>query len=314
MKPGSKEISDHLTYFNKHACGAAPFCLQIASPNPGDHVVIVAGTHGNEPGGVKAVIELHRALLSGDIALKRGKITFLLGNPEAYKKDVRYITEDLNRAFAGQNTSTVEGKRAREIKAFLDSNEDISTLLDLHSVSIGDFKLLVYSNAGFDNSAFAMKLSTIPLHFVFHPEHMPGTLIEAAGRQRIRSLIVECGNHYSRQAVNTARQHIYNFLAHHKLIDGDYMLKTEPPASITLYESIQAIKPHAGFKFLVEDIKTGTKLSKGCKYARDDHGYHIAPQDCHVVVPSLVVKSSDYDAGFLGKRTMIEGPELTYCC
>ena len=29
------------------------------------------------------------------------------------------------------------------------------------------------------------------------------------------------------------------------------------------------------------------------------YGYHVAPEDCYVVVPSKVVKSTDYDAGFL---------------
>jgi len=39
----------------------------------------------------------------------------------------------------------VEGRRALEIKSFLNNNDDIKALLDLHSVSIGDFKLLVYT-------------------------------------------------------------------------------------------------------------------------------------------------------------------------
>jgi hypothetical protein len=87
------------------------------------------------------------------------------------------------------------------------------------------------------------------------------------------------------------------------------MLRETTPARVTFYESIQAIKPHAGFAFLIKNIKTGTKLSKGRKYARDDHGYHVAPQDCHVVVPSLVVKPTDDDAGFLGMRTVRKGSE-----
>ena len=84
------------------------------------------------------------------------------------------------------------------------------------------------------------------------------------------------------------------------------MLRETTPARVTFYESIQAIKPHAGFAFLIKDIKTGTKLSKGQKYARDDHGYHVAPQDCHLVVPSRIVKPTDFDAGFLGTRTVMD--------
>jgi succinylglutamate desuccinylase len=284
--------------------------MDISSPNPGTHVVIVGGTHGNEPGGVNAMVELHRAFGSGKVRLKQGKISFLLGNPNAYKKDVRYVDHDLNRHFSKREASSVEGRRALEIKSFLKNNDDIKALLDLHSVSIGDFKLLVYTKDDSDSMEYAMKLSTLPLHFVFHPEHMPGTLIEAASAYNIRGMIVECGNHYAPQAVETARQHIHSFLAHHHLIDDGNMTQKTTPAKITFYESIQAIKPHAGFRFLIKDIKTGTKLSKGQKFAVDDHGDHVAPQDCYVVVPSRVVKATDADAGFLGKQTVKEGNAL----
>ncbi len=301
-----------LDYFRRHAAGSTPFCMHISSPNPGTHAVIVGGTHGNEPGGVKAIVQLHRAFRNGEIALNRGRISFLLGNPKAFKKNVRYIDSDLNRVFVKQDPSTVEGQRALEIEAFLEDHDDINALLDLHSVSIGAFKLLVYTKDDSDNTEFALRLSSIPLHFVFNPEHMPGTLIEAANAHGIRGLIVECGNHYAKQAVETAKQHIHNFLGRHHLIDEGYMLKEPTPARITFYESIQAIKPQAGFRFLIKDIKTGTKLSKGQKYARDDHSDHAAPQDCYVVVPSRLVKSTDDDAGFLGRRTVMEGSGLKH--
>jgi len=143
------------------------------------------------------------------------------------------------------------------------------------------------------------------LHFVFHPEHMPGTLIEAASAHGIRGLIVECGNHYAKQAVETARQHMYNFLIHHHLIDESFMLQETTAARVTFYESIQAIKPHTDFTFLIKDIETGTRLKKGQKFAKDDHGYHIAPQDCYVVVPSKAALPTDADAGFLGRLTVM---------
>jgi succinylglutamate desuccinylase len=308
----STETTSQLAYFKKHSSGATPFCMPISSPNPGPHVVIVGGTHGNEPGGVKAIVELHRAFGSGKVRLNQGKISFLLGNPNAYEKDIRYVDYDLNRHFNKREASSVEGRRALEIKRFLKDNDDIEALLDLHSVSIGDFRLLVYTKDDTDKIEFAMTVSAIPLHFVFHPEHMPGTLIEAASTHGICGLIVECGNHYAAQAVETARHHILKFLIHHHLIDDDYISPETAPAKITFYESIQAITPHTGFRFSIKDIKTGTKLSKGQKFAADDHGDHVAPQDCYVVVPSRVVKATDADAGFLGKRSVWEGDALLW--
>jgi len=286
--------------------------MPISSTNPGAHVVIVGGTHGNEPAGVNAIVELHRAFGCGKLRLNQGKISFLLGNSKAYEKDIRYIDHDLNRHFKKREASSVEGRRALEIKSFLNDNDDIKALLDLHSVSIGDFKLLVYPKDDTDNIEFVVTVSAIPLHFVFHREHMPGTLIEAASAHGIRGLIMECGNHYAPQAAETARKHIYSFLARHHLIDEGHTMPETTPARITFYESIQAIKPHAGFKFLIKDIKIGTKLSKGQKFAADDHGDHVAPQDCYVVVPSRVVKATDADAGFLGRRTVLAGSDLQH--
>ena len=275
-------------------------------------MVIVGATHGNEPSGVKAMVQLHQTFESGRIHIKKGRISLLLGNPQAYERDVRYVDCDLNRAFDGQKRSTVEGKRALEIKRFFEDNEDIQAVLDLHSVSIGDFKILVYPEPTPDLTGLAIKLSPIPLHFVYHTEHMPGTLITAAGRQNICGLIVECGNHHAAHGVETAADHIHRILAHHHLIDPDLRSQIPPPAGITRYDSIQAIKPHANFRFLIKEIRTGTRLNKGQQFARDDHGYHVAPQDCYVVVPSRVVKPTDSDAGFLGSLTLLEGPEFKH--
>ena len=119
LNPISTKTSSQLAYFKKHSSAATSFCISISSPNPGAHVVIVGGTHGNEPAGVKAIIALHHALGNGKVRLNQGKISFLLGNPNAYEKDIRYIDHDLNRHFNKREASSVEGRRALEIKRFL---------------------------------------------------------------------------------------------------------------------------------------------------------------------------------------------------
>jgi len=294
-----KEIAENLNYFENHSNTTIPYCISTLSPNPGNHAVIVGGTHGNEPAGVKAIVQLHRAIQNREIDLLRGKISFLLGNPTAYRRGRRYVEKDLNRAFFENDTSSLEGKRAQEIKRLFKQNPDIDSLVDLHSVSIGDFKILVYNIENSGNTALALSVSSILLHFAYHPEHMPGTLIQEASRYNINAFIVECGNHNSARGVETAIQHSYSLLSHHNLIDKCYRLKATPSSKIIQFESIQTIKPHSNFAFLVENIKTGTKLKKGQIFASDDHGDHIAPEDCYVVVPSKVVEFTDYDAGFL---------------
>ena len=304
MPPSSATSAHNLDYFKRHATGPLPFCIQISSPNPGDHVVIVGATHGNEPSGVKAMVDLHQAMESGKLYIQKGIISLLIGNPRAYETDVRYVDYDLNRAFDGQKRSTVEGTRAREIKRFFEDHDDIKAVLDLHSVSIGDFKILVYPRQTLELTALAARLSPIPLHFVYHTEHMPGTLIAAAGRKSICGLIVECGNHHAAHGVETAAEHILRILAYHGVLYHERWPRIKPAPAITRYESFQAITPHANFRFLIKDIQTGTHLLKGQRFATDDTGDHLAPQDCYVVAPSKVVKPKDVDAGFLATLTV----------
>jgi hypothetical protein len=95
-------------------------------------------------------------------------------------------------------------------------------------------------------------------------------------------------------------------LVHKKLIDAFLWPEKKIPETIIQYESIQSIKPGANFRFIIEPLETGTKLEKGQQFAIDDNRIHIAPKDCHVVVPSMIVKPTDFDAGFLGKKNLIE--------
>ena len=299
MPPPPGTNAYNLEYFKRHSTGPLPFCIQISSPNPGDHVVIVGATHGNEPSGVEAMVYLHQALESGKLRIQKGRISLLIGNPGAFERNVRYVDYDLNRAFDGRQRSAAEGKRAREIERFFADNDDIRAVLDLHSVSIGDFKILVYPRQPPELTALAARLSSIPLHFVYHIEHMPGTLIAAAGRKNIYGLMVECGNHHAAHGVETAAEHIHRILAHHRVIHQKLGPQIKLVSAITRYDSIRAITPHANFRFLIKDIQTGTRLKKGRRFATDDCGDHLAPQDCYVVAPSKTVKPKDVDAGFL---------------
>ncbi len=304
----NREKSFYLDYFDKHASGSVPYCMQVSSPKPGAHIIIVGALHGNEHSGVRAMVRFHEKVNKGEIQLNSGRVSMLLGNVDACKQAVRYIDKDLNRAFGDSETKTVEGKRASEINEFLKANGDAASLLDLHSVSKGDFKILVYNKENPQVFDLAKSISNIPLHFAYHPEHLPGTLMEAAGEQGIPGIIVECGFHGSKRGTNTALEHIERLLMHHKIMSQTFVSKPNwdaQPFTIEQYESIQAIRVYAGFRFLIDHITTGTQLVKGQKFAEDERGYHIAPEDCYVIVPSKLVRHTDYDAGFLGRLNII---------
>ena len=292
---------DYLAYFQQHNNCLLPYCIEVAADRQGAHIVVVGATHGNEPAGVKAMVAFHRQVLNGDAHLESGKVSLLLGNPRAFEQDQRYFDWDLNRSFNKPNSTTIEGRRATEIIQYLELNSHMAALLDLHSVSIGDFKICVYEKNNSQSLEMAVNISEIALHFAYHPAHMPGALITAAGQRQICSLIVECGNHRSKQGMDTALNHIYALLAHYQMVPASVAGSQKNGSTIEQYESISAINPGPNFRFLIPNIATGTKLSKGQVYAKDDNGEHIASQACYIVVPSRVVKATDVDAGFLGR-------------
>ena len=84
--------------------------------------------HGNEVGSLPAVVSIVREIVSGTRTYP-GRLSILLGNPEAAGEDVRFLESDLNRMFLHNVLSTHEACRARTLMPILD---DCDLLLDLH--------------------------------------------------------------------------------------------------------------------------------------------------------------------------------------
>jgi len=64
-------------------------------------VAVVGGIHGDEPAGVRAVEHLR----SAEVELT-GSVTLVIANEEALDRGVRYVEEDLNRAFPLRETDS----------------------------------------------------------------------------------------------------------------------------------------------------------------------------------------------------------------
>jgi succinylglutamate desuccinylase len=88
-------------------------------------VAIVGAIHGDEPCGVVAV----EALLEAEPPVER-PVKLIVANERALDRDVRYVDEDLNRAFPGsQDAETHEGRLAHELLSEIRGCE----ILSLHS-------------------------------------------------------------------------------------------------------------------------------------------------------------------------------------
>ena len=113
---------------------------QVSAPDPGPHVVILGGVHGDEKTGIIVVEKLRDTFMPGKENLTRGKLSLVLGNEEAIRMNRRGTTTEhnLNRLFtaghlAGPVLDFYESRRAHELAPIL-ASADIS--IDIHSTSV----------------------------------------------------------------------------------------------------------------------------------------------------------------------------------
>jgi hypothetical protein len=173
-------------------------------------VAIVGGIHGDEPCGVIAI----EALLESDLSVER-PIKLIVANERALDRDVRYIDEDLNRAFPGSpGADTHEGRLAHELLSEIRGCE----ILSLHSTqSHPEPFALVEELDGYARSVC--------------PYLSVEALVETAGYSGGRLISypnvveLECGHQGSRAAAEHAERLSREFLVAVGVLSGD----TEPP-------------------------------------------------------------------------------------
>ena len=130
---------------------------------PGPLVIITAGLHGNEPGGIRAVREILRSLKDTPTG---GRIIALAGNLGAIQKGLRHQGQDLNRLWTREHLQPLGGRAPaddtpdeRELRALhstIEAERDAArvkaqrvVLIDLHSTSV-------------DGGAFSVVPDSIP--------------------------------------------------------------------------------------------------------------------------------------------------------
>ena len=105
-----------------------PWMFQYEGGKHKRHIVFSALIHGNETGPLPAFLWAIRALKEGSLYYG-GRLTFTLGNPEAARKDQRFLESDLNRMFLDTPLDTHESRRAKILANIFDSAD---ILIDLH--------------------------------------------------------------------------------------------------------------------------------------------------------------------------------------
>ncbi|TVP42915.1 MAG: hypothetical protein EA350_14610 [Gemmatimonadales bacterium] len=175
-----------------------------AGQKAGPLLLIVAGMHGNEPGGILAVERVFDSLGSMQAPI-RGEVVALSGNRPALAAGVRYVTEDLNRLWTAGRVARLRAVETppaggedreqwellRALDELLQDRPDV-VLLDLHSTSGPGAPFSCISDT---LRARALALA-MPLPLILGIEEaISGTLLDYMEREGKAMLLVEGGQH-----------------------------------------------------------------------------------------------------------------------
>ncbi|MEM7694667.1 MAG: succinylglutamate desuccinylase/aspartoacylase family protein [Pseudomonadota bacterium] len=196
-----------------------PYVHTFRADASGPHVAITAVVHGNEPCGA---IALDTFLREG-VRPARGKLSFAFINIAAYEafdaqnpNASRWVDEDFNRLWSRETLEgerqSIELTRARELRPFMGT---VDLLLDIHSMQHTTAPLMMAGPA--DKGVALAKAVGIPEVIVVDGGHKAGPrlrdyagFIDAASDKN--ALLVECGQHWERDAAKVALASAVRFL------------------------------------------------------------------------------------------------------
>lgn len=236
---------------------------QLGSGTP--EIAIVAGVHGDEPCGVRAI----ERLLDDRPRVTR-PVKLIVVNEEALEAQVRFVDEDLNRAFPGDpNAQTHEGRLAHELVSELEGCLTFS----MHSTQS-------YSEP------FAIVNEVSDLAREICPQLPVAAMVEtgnfAEGRlfSSVDTIEVECGLQGSETAAENADRLTRAFLTAVDALPGDTIARELP-----VYQLVDRIpKTRADtYEVFVENFQ---RVDEGAPFAAADGDTQIAAEPFYPVLMS----------------------------
>lgn len=266
---------------------------------PGPTVMVSALTHGNEICGAIAL----DFVLRRQLRPRRGRLIVAFGNVAAFQRfdfddpdASRYVDEDYNRVWADDalfgTRDSIELRRAREMRPFVDSAD---FLLDLHSMHEPCAPIMVCGRID-KGAEFARRIG-LPADLLIDTGHPAGLrMIERGGfgdpSSPKRAVLIECGQHWERNAAAIARDTVLRFLAvtgcvADEDVAADLSVPLPPVQRLVRVTEAVVAKSH-DFRFLVPIVGLGVVPKQGTPIAQDGDTVWRAPYDDTVLVmPSL---------------------------
>lgn len=258
----------------------------------GPHLAVFGSIHGNEPCGLRAIERLQRELASGELALQRGTLVLVHGNPAATEQHERHTRGgvDLNRQFDYRFEADIprahwlhEHHRALELRPLLDTAE---VVLDLHSTTAPAPAFAITTpTPGSHALADALGLGYVTYGWET-PELLGDQVVIAPlTRRGLPAVSVECGQHDDPGAIEVAYACLRRTLHHLDMLPWS-ALATMPLVACTRLSMLAAVKrPSSTFKF-VRPLASMQRLAKGELIGVDDNLALSAQRDCYVIMPN----------------------------
>lgn len=221
---------------------------------------IVGAMHGNESG--PTIIEK----LKKTVIPKKGTIKFIVANRQARAQNVRFVAEDLNRAFPGSKTGNHEQRLAQEL---IDIGKDIDYLIDLHSCSMESAPFCIVRT--FDGQDMQLaKQSGLPF-IVIYPQTTQGggSFIDYVGC----GMGFELGLHDKKETIEAGYRAVRNILKSMGVIGGEREESEQKVLQITGHlernETIEMRDDLANFQLVRKGTVIGRKNGKDLLAQKD---------------------------------------------
>ena len=277
----------------------------------GTDLLLSAGIHGNETAPIELLDELIRAIARGDLK-PRARVLFLFGNPEAMRRGVRYVEEDVNRLFNGRHemSSGPEAWRACELErlatAFFSLPGRYRLHYDLHTAIRGSrieqFALYPWKEGRRHSRRELARLRAAGMSAVLL-QNKPSIVFSAFTYQQLdaEAFTLELGKARpfgQNQQVNLTPLH--SRLA--QMIEGNEPETPSDLQGLQLFSvAREIIKRTDAFRFnLADDVENFSPLEQGYVIAEDagDVRWVVEEEGARIIFPNPKVKV-DLRAGIL---------------
>jgi len=197
---------------------------EIIGAENGPASIILAGTHGDEVCGIKALEKIMPSL-----KIERGRVLFGYGNPRAIERNIRFTEANLNRMFkddallSEKEKRSYEYGRSRFLMEYLDRSE---ALLDLHASFVPQSRAFIICN---DNARETIKYFSPEIAVSGLDDIEPGGTDCYMNRNGRIGICVECGYLGEEDSTKRAEEAIIDFLAARGHIKAD--MKVHPNKS-----------------------------------------------------------------------------------